>query len=319
MDRPRRTTSGGRGRPDTGGGTGSRKVRAGHRSLTITDPERVIFPDIGATKADLVEYYRRIGREILPHIRERPLVAESFPDGIDRQGVCWDAPPDDLSDWIERYPAAAGEGGRAHVVCNRTPDILYLVEHGMVTPYVSPVRARRPGHPDRMVLDVNPQEASDFEAVREAADTLRVVLQRLNLAPFPMTTGLRGIHVVVPLTGRDDFATVRRFAQAVVEMAVAEAPGRVAPTAEAGSQAITRGATVALAAAAPGQVSVAPYAVRGRSDGPVATPFAWDDLERVEPGRHTVANLYRHLASGVDPWREMKRFARSLSRARRPL
>lgn len=302
-----------------GSGSASRKVRAGHRSLTITDPGRVIFPEIGATKADLIEFYRRIGREILPHVRERPLVVESFPDAMDEPGVCWEAPPENLPDWIERLPAAPGEGGRAYVVCNRTPDILYLVEHGMVTPYVSPARVRRPGYPDRMVLDVTPGQASDFDAAREAADTVRVVLQRLNLAAFPMTTGLRGIHVVVPLTGRDDFGTVRRFAQAIGEMAAAEAPGRVAPATEAGSETAPGGATVALAAAAPGEVSVAPYAVRGRSDGPVATPFAWDDLARVEPGRYTVANLFHHLASGADPWREMKRFARSLSRARRPL
>lgn len=318
MDRAPRTLSGGRGGTAMGGGTGSRKVRAGHRSLTITDPGRVIFPEIGATKGDLVEYYRRIGREILPHIRGRPLVGESFPDGVDREGVRWAAPPGGLPDWIERRQVA-GEAGGGQVVCNRTPDLLYLVEQGMVTPYVSPAHTRRPRHPDRMVLDVNPQDATDFDAVREAAETLRVVLQRLNLASFPMTTGLRGVHVVVPLTGRDDFAEVRRFAQSVVEMAVADAPGKVRPAAESGPSAPAGGATVALAAAAPGQVSVAPYAVRGQSHGPVATPFAWDDLARVEPGRHTVANMFRHLAAGAEPWREMKRFARSLSRARRPL
>lgn len=197
--------------------------------------------------------------------------------------------------------------------------MLYLVEHGMVTPHVWMSRVERPACPDRMTFEVNPQCDGDFDAVRGASETLRGVLERLNLASFPMTSGLRGIHVVVPLTGRDSFGTVRRFAHAVAEMTVVADPGRIGlPAPEAGEGEAEAPVVIRTDRNAYGRAAVAPYAVRGRPQAPVATPFDWSDLEKIVPDRFTVANLHDRLATRGDPWREMKRFSRTLSRARKP-
>lgn len=320
MDSECGTTPEGRGRPTAEPISGPRRIRTGRRSIAVTDPDRVLFPETGTTKADLVEYYRRVSRELLPHVRGRPLVVENFPNGVGGEGLRWIEPPEWFPPWVERHRLRSGETLRTHIVLNRAPTVLYLVEHGMVTPYTWMSRVERPTHPDRMTFEVDPQDGGDFDAVRAASEALRGVLERLNLASFPMTSGLSGIHVVVPLTGRDSFGTVRRFAHAAAEMAALTDPGRIGvPADEGGEAGPTAPVVIRTDRNGYGRAAVAPYAVRGRPRAPVATPFFWSDLDKVYPGRFTVANLLDRLASEGDPWREMRRFSRSLSRARKPL
>ena len=196
------------------------------RSLEITHPHKVYFPQDGLTKANLISYYRRIAEVMLPHVRQRPLSLQRFPEGIEAEGFYQKEAPDYFPDWIERAQIPVEEDDnqtQPQVVCNYAATLVYLVNQGCITPHAWLSRVDHLRRPDRLIFDLDPP-GDDFVLVREAAGVLRIALEDVGLTPFVMTTGSRGLHVVAPLDGRTDFDTVRTFARQLAEELAAQQP-----------------------------------------------------------------------------------------------
>lgn len=293
-------------------------MRVGGRTVEITKPDKVLFADHGITKADLADYYARVAETMLPHVRGRPVTMERFPDGIGGERFFQKDIPDYFPDWI-RTAEMKKEGGRVtHVVIEEAATLVYLANQACITPHVSLSRADRPHDPDRMIFDFDPAR-DDFPAVRDGARRLRDVLVELGLSPFVMTSGSRGLHVVVPLDRSADFDTVREFARRIADLLVAKDPDRL--TTEQRKD--KRGGRIYVDTGrnAYAQTAVAPYAARALAGAPVAAPVEWNELGRkgFGPRRHTIRSLFRRLARKDDPWREIGRGARSLDEAEKRL
>ncbi|WP_030294821.1 non-homologous end-joining DNA ligase [Streptomyces katrae] len=291
---------------------GPKRIRAGRRTVGIGRPGKVLFPDDGITKADLADYYRTVAPRMLPHLRGRPLMLERHPDGIDGPAFMQKDVPDHFPDWIHRVELPKEDGTVTYAVCDDTATLLHLADQACTTPHRFLSRADRPDHPDRLVFDLDPP-GDDFALVRRAAHALHELLDELGLPSLLMTTGSRGLHVIVPLDRGAPFGDVRTFARGVAEVLEARDPGRF--TTEPRKKARHGRLYLDIQRNAYAQTAVAPYAVRARPGAPVAAPLPWDVLDDPDltARRWTLTGADRLLAD--NPWQDPPR-PRSLGRAR---
>jgi bifunctional non-homologous end joining protein LigD len=293
-------------------------VRLGRATIELSNLDKVLFPDSGITKGELVDYYRKVAPLILPYLRDRPVSMQRFPDGIDGEGFYQKSVPDYFPDWIERVTVAKEGGTVTHVICQNLATLVYLANQGCITPHVWLSRRDRLDHPDRMIFDLDPAD-DDFAAARRAARDLRELVDQLGLVAYVMATGGRGLHVVVPLDRSADFETSRGFARDVAELLARRDPERL--TTEARKDKRKGRLFVDYLRNAYAQTGVPPYAVRPRGGAPVAIPLAWEELgdRKLRGHSYDVRNAFRQLGRVDDPWTGMGRRARGLAAPRKNL
>lgn len=297
--------------------TTTETFEASGRTVVVKRADEEIFPGDGITKKDLAEHYRRVARRMLPHLRGRPLMLERHPDGVGGGRFMQKDTPDHFPEWIHRAELPKEGGTVTYPVCDDLATLLYLADQACVTPHRWLSRADRPDRPDRLVFDLDPP-GDDFDQVREAAALVHELLDELELPTVPMTTGSRGLHVMVALDRRADFDEVRAFARDVAGLLADRHPDRL--TTAARKQARGDRLYLDVQRNGYGQTAVAPYAVRALPGAPVATPVSWEELDdpRLTARRWTLATIGDRLTEG-DPWREVPRRGRSLTAARRRL
>src|SRR5438105_8280877 len=231
----------------------------GH-SITITHPEKVLFPEDGISKGDLVEYYGRIADRMLPHVRQRPLHMNRFPDGIGRIAIQQKRVPDSFPQWISRVTVDLHKGGTiTHATIDNAATLIYLANYNMITAHVWLSCARAPERPDQVTFDLDPSD-DDFALVRTTALTLKALLEELQLIPFVKTTGSRGLHVVAPIAVGPSFEETHLFADHVAQQLAAGDPGHL--TTEFIKQKPEGRLFLDVNRNAYAQTVVAPYAVR---------------------------------------------------------
>ena len=296
-------------------------VTIGGRELELKNLDKVLFPADGITKAEVIDYYRAVAGVMLPHLKERPLTLQRFPDGIDAGGFFQQDRPDYFPSWIpaKGLERVGEKGGTVHhVLCNDEATLAYLANQGVVTLHGWLSRAGAPTRPDRLVFDLDPP-GDDFAAVRRAARRVGELMEDLAMTPYVMTTGSRGLHVVAPLDAATGFDAVRALGQAMAEHLAARHPDELT-TAQRKDK---RGGRLYLDVMrnAYGQTAVAPYALRARPGAPVATPLDWGELDRSElaPDYYHLHNLRNRLAQKDDPWAAMDRHRVSAAKARERL
>jgi bifunctional non-homologous end joining protein LigD len=282
--------------------------------VEVTHADRVLFPDDGITKGDLVDYYTEIAPSMLPHVKGRPLMLQRFPRGIGEHGFVQKDFEGALPDWMSWIEVDKHDGTLVHAVADRAEAVVWLANQDCITPHAWPSQRGRLNSPDRMIFDLDPSGSADFTAVRASAYTLAEVLDGLGLVAYIQVTGSRGVHVVVPLDADADFDTVRQFARDVADIVITDDPGQ--RTLEARKD--RRGDRVYFDVMrnAYAQTAVAPYAVRARSGAPVATPIEWSELDgaSMRPDLFTIRDVAKRVADHGDPWANIDRHARSLTR-----
>lgn len=289
----------------------------GRTTVETSNEDKVLFPKDGLTKGDLMDYYEKVADRMLPWLRDRPLVLHRFPDGIEAEGFYQKQVAEHFPDWVDTVTVRKGESeSQELVVCNKKATLVYLANLGCIAPHVWLCRRDRLDHPDQLVVDLDPP-GGDFGQVRDAARACRELFDELQIPAFLKTTGSKGVHLVVPLDRSDDFDAVRAFAREAMEVLAARHPDAL--TTEVRKQKRRGRVFLDVARNAYAQTAVAPYAVRPIAGAPVATPIAWDDLGRVDAQSFTIVNLIRKTARRDDPWRGLRRRARSLDEARRRL
>ena len=292
----------------------------GRYDVEVTSLDKVMFPDDGLTKGDLIDYYHRIAGTMVPHVAERPLTMHRFPNGIGQEGFYQKEAPEYFPGWIERVTVEVEEGRATQhqVLCNHAATLVYLANQGCITPHVWLSRADKLPYPDKLIFDLDPP-GGDFESVRAAARTLRQMLQEVGLVPFVMTTGSKGLHVVTPLDRSLDFDSARAFARRLAEILAGRQPDRF--TTETRKNKRRGRLFLDYLRNAYGQHGVAPYAVRAKAGAPIATPLDWDELADADlhSQRYTMHNIFRRLGQKEDPWRNIMDHARSLPEAQATL
>jgi bifunctional non-homologous end joining protein LigD len=290
----------------------SAEVSVGGREIEITHARKALFEDPTVTKLDLARHYARMAEAMLPHLRDRPLALEAFPQGVGRQGFFMKSVPRHFPDWIATAEIPKRGGSLTQVLANDPATLVYLAGQNVVTPHVWLSRIADLRQPDRLIIDLDPAPGIRFAEVRAAARATGERLRDAGLATFAMVTGSRGVHVVAPLRSGSSFGEVHRFARALAEALVADDPRRLTlewHRAERGRRIYLDVNRINYA-----QHGVAPYGVRPRPRGPVAMPIHWEELSdrNLAPDRWTIADAADRLHSEGDAWKGIGRSARKL-------
>jgi bifunctional non-homologous end joining protein LigD len=289
------------------------EIRIGGHTVETSHTDKVLFPGDGITKGDLIDYYKRIAGVMVKYLKARPVSMQRFPDGIDQEAFFQKETPDYFPSWIHTVTVEVKEGGtQSQITIEDAATLVYLANQACITPHVWLSTADHLDRPDRMIFDLDPA-GDDFKAVRKAARDLRDLLEGdLGLTAYAMTTGSRGIHVVVPLDAKWNFDSVRDFAGKTAGLLAARNPKTL--TTEPRKDKRRGRIFVDYLRNAYAQTAAPPYAVRAKKSAPVATPVAWDEVENagLGPRKYTIENIFQRLGKTRDPWSGMMRHAKSL-------
>ena len=265
------------------------------RGVRLSNVDKVFFPGEGFTKGDLIQYYVSIAPMLLPHLADRALSLNRFPDGIDGGSFYEKQCPSHAPGWVVTAPIFSTHRGAAIDFCT-APDretLAWLANLGCVEMNAWLSRVERTGRPDFAVFDLDPQEGVDWDQVVYVASLINVVLERLGLATYPKTSGATGLHIYVPLDPLYDFARVRRFVEVVGRMVETADPDAVTmqwDIAKRGRRVfIDHNQNVA------GKTMASVYSVRPHPGAPVSMPIAWEEIGTVRPADFTIATIWDRL------------------------
>jgi bifunctional non-homologous end joining protein LigD len=278
-------------------------VKVEGKEIEVSNQDKILFPETGITKGELIAYYRDISDYMLPFIEHRPLVLRRFPDGINEEGFYQKEASDYFPDWITTAEVPLKKGGSQHLaVADSAATLVYLADQAVITPHAWLSTVDTLHHPDRMVIDLDPS-GDDFPTVKSGARKLREIFDSRGYEPRVMTTGSSGVHVVAFLDGSRDFEAVRSEAAEIAEELVGEDPERF--TTEQLKEKRGDRVFIDVARNAYGQTSASPYAARARPGAPVATPLEWSELDRedVSPRSYTIRNVLDRLSGIQAPWK----------------
>jgi len=282
--------------------------------IVITHPEKLLFPADGITKGDLAAYYESIAPLMLPHIRNRPVTMQRYPQGIEAQSFWQKDVSKGFPPWLERAAVPKKDGVVHHPLITDTRGLLWLANQNSITPHVWTSRAPNLYQPDICVFDLDPS-TDDAAAVRAAALALRDLLDELGLPTWVKTSGSKGFHIVIPLDGKADHGAVSWFANAVGVALVARDPEHLT---QEFSKADRQGRIfVDTGRNGYSATFAAAYAVRAKAGAPVSAPCTWEEVERGEvgPRTFTLRNMAERTAAVGDLWAGLRRRKRSLGRA----
>jgi bifunctional non-homologous end joining protein LigD len=286
------------------------------REIKVSNPDKVLFADPDMTKAEFVDYYRRVAPVMLPLIEGRPLSMMRFPDGPDGESFYQKDAPDYFPDWIPRVVVESGSGGDSisYPVAD-SPEVLAYLANLVPVLHTWTSRRERLFYPDRMILDLDPAEGGEFSVVIETARTIRTLLEEIGLSAFVMTTGSRGLHVVTPLKPEVEVEQVAGFSQALAQV-VAQHQPEVLTTEHRKAKRKGR-LLIDPWRNSRSQTAVAPYSVRSLQGAPVATPVDWEELDDPDfgPQRWNLRNIPERLARRGDPWAAIDRHAADLRKS----
>lgn len=274
--------------------------------VETSNEDKVFFPDAKITKGDLLDYYESVEDLILPHLEDRPLMMQRFPDGIKADGFYQKEASDYFPDWMETIEIEKEGGTVNHVICNNASSLKYLVNQGTVTFHTWLSRRPEIRRPDKLIIDLDPPKGN-FEIVRHAAQALKDFFEEAEIAAFLMTTGSQGLHVMVPLDGKSDFDAVRDAGK-ILGNRMTEKYSDIF-TQEQRKNKREEKLYFDIQRNAYAQTAVSPYTVRPVKSAAVATPLSWDELNKTDLNSqtYTVKNIQSRLSQKDDPWKGYRR------------
>ncbi len=261
-------------------------VSVGDREVTITNPDKVFFPDAGHTKLDLVRYYLAVAPGALVGVAGRPMALKRFVNGVGGEAFFQKRAPENRPDWIETVELSFPSGRTAdEIVVRDAAQLAWIVNLGCVDLNPHPVRANDLDHPDELRVDLDPVPGVPWEQVRQVALVARESLAAHGLVGWPKTSGSRGIHVNVRIERRWTYPEVRRAALALARDVEQRAPG-IATSKWWKEE--RHGVFLDYNQNAKDRTVASVYSVRPTPDARVSMPLAWDEVPDVDPADFTL-------------------------------
>jgi DNA ligase D-like protein (predicted polymerase) len=287
-------------------------LRISGRDVTVSNPDKVLFPQAAYTKLDLVQYYTSIAEGALRAAGDRPNVLVRYPNGIDGEFFYQKRAPQSRPAWIDVVTLSFPSGRTAEEVVPRDPaSLAWIANLACLELHPHPVRADDLDHPDELRVDLDPVPGIEWPQVRQVATMVREVLDDLALVGWPKTSGSRGMHVYVRIERRWQFQQVRRAALALAREVERRAP---ALATSKWWKEERQGVFIDYNQNAKDRTIAAAYSVRPRPDARVSAPLAWEEIESANPADFTLATMPRRFAERGDPHADMDQHPCSLER-----
>ncbi|WP_030785922.1 non-homologous end-joining DNA ligase [Streptomyces sp. NRRL S-920] len=288
------------------------EIDTGERTVRLSSPDRVVFPERGFTKLDVARYLVSVGPGILRALRNRPTTLQRYPDGAAGEFFYQKRAPKNHPDWIPTATITFPSGRTADEMCpTEVAAVIWAAQYNTLTFHPWPVRRDDLDHPDELRIDLDPQPGTDYADAVRAAHELRAVLDEFGgLVGWPKTSGGRGMHVFVPIEPRWTFTQVRRAAIACGRELERRMPDQVTtawwkeergPRIFVDYNQTARDRTIASA-----------YSLRARPHAPVSAPLRWDEVDDAVPEDFDIATMPDRFAKLGDVHARMEDHAHSL-------
>ncbi len=275
----------------------------GGRSLRVTNPDKVVFPDAGVTKLALIEYYLSVADGALRGVAGRPMILKRFLKGISEEAVFQKRAPEKRPDWIEvaELKYASGTSAKEAVV-DDAAGLAWAVNLGCVDLNPHPVRAHDLEHPDELRVDLDPMPGVEWRQIVDVALVARDVLTEYGLTAWPKTSGSRGFHVYARIEPNWPYNQVRLAAETIAREVERRAPDLATSRWWKEER---EGVFVDFNQNAKDRTVASAYSVRSLPDARVSTPLRWDEVADCRPEAFTVVTVPERYADIGDPWEGM--------------
>src|SRR5215213_6572129 len=276
----------------------SRTIVIGDRTVSVTHPEKVLFPKARHTKLDLVNYYLAVAEGALRGAGGRPNMLVRYPNGTESEFFYQKRAPESRPDWVEVVELKFPSGRSADEIVPRDAAALaWMANLGSLELHPHPVRAEDLEHPDELRVDLDPVPGIQWPQVREVAGIVRGVLKDFKLEGWPKTSGKRGMHINVRIQQRWTFDQVRRAALSLAREVERRAP-KLATSKWWKEE--RHGVFVDYNQNAKDRTIAAAYSVRPKPDARVSAPLAWDEVDDCDPADFTLATMPGRFAAVGD-------------------
>jgi bifunctional non-homologous end joining protein LigD len=286
-------------------------LQVGSRALALTHLDKQLWPADGITKRELIEYYLRISAYLLPHLRDRAVVTQVFPDGITGKRFWRRVAPETAPRWIPRWRARPG----TPTVCPLIQEpaaLVWLANQGAIEIHPWHSRRDRPTYPDWAVFDLDPGSDAGFAEAVEVAHLIKSQLDHIKLRGWLKTTGQSGLHIYVPLRRRSDQDQVREWVGELTHQVAQSVPQLVSETWAVGArQGLLR---IDYTQNVVGKTLAAVYSPRAAPGAPVSTPINWEELDQIDPRHLTLRTVIERVRLRGDLFRPVLLGGQSLPR-----
>ncbi len=271
------------------------------RKLKLSNLDKVLFPDPGILKAEVVQYYMEVADDFLFHIRDRPLTLIRYPDGVHKQKFYAKEKPKWTPEWIESVKIEHSKEPINYLVARSKATVIWLANLAALEIHPMQMTIDSMDNPDHYIFDLDPPESQGFEHVKEIAFALRDFLEKYDYTPFVKTSGGKGLHILVPIeplyTHEEMVDSVKTLAQKFVQENKASCTLNIQKEKRQGKTLID------IYRNHMAQTTVAPYSLRGKPSAPISMPLSWEKLEEIEDSQHFTLRNYRdYLEESRTAW-----------------
>jgi bifunctional non-homologous end joining protein LigD len=286
-------------------------LEVGGREVTVTNPDKVVFPEAEVTKGDLINYYLAVADGALRGVYDRPMILKRFVKGISEEAVFQKRAPEKRPDWIDVAELKYASGSSAkEAVLRDAAGLVWAVNLGCVDLNPHPVRAGDLEHPDELRVDLDPMPGVTWPQIVEVALVAKAVLEDHGLTAWPKTSGSRGFHIYARITPQWPYKQVRLAAETVAREVERRAPDLATSRWWKEER---EGVFVDFNQNAKDRTVASAYSVRSKPDARVSTPLYWPEVPDCRPEQFTVATVPQRFAEIGDPWEGMDDMAGDLS------
>jgi bifunctional non-homologous end joining protein LigD len=281
--------------------------------VKFTNLNKVLYPQLGITKKDLLSYYENVAELILPHIKNRPLTLVRCPHGAEAKCFYQKHYNESIPKSLKEVQIEDNKGREPYLYLNNIDGLFGIVQMGVLElhPWGSTIKSVE--KPDRIIFDLDPAPDVSWQEVIKTANLLRQFLEQLGLVSFVKTTGGKGLHVVVPIRAALDWDDIKDFTKQIADLIVELNPNKYIATM---SKAKRVGKVfIDYLRNSRGATSIAPYSTRAKANGSIAMPLYWDELTtKIHSDSFTLENINKRLKSlKSDPWEDMLKTKQSIT------
>lgn len=262
----------------------TRQVEVDGKELRLSNLDKVLYPEVGFTKGEMVDYYAKVAPAIVPHLRGRAVTLRRFPEGVDDLDSAFFEKrcPKHRPKWVKttRVQAGPNAGKIDFCVCDSLPTLIWMAQLAAIELHPSLSLGRAPKRPTVLAFDLDPGPPADVVDCSRVALRLREVLGQLDLECFAKTSGSKGMQLYVPLNGKATYEETRPFAQALAQLIAKQTPDEV--LAKMGKKTDRSGKIlIDWYQNNERKTTIAVYSLRARERPTVSTPVTWEEVEAV--------------------------------------
>lgn len=277
-------------------------TRIGKYKVKLTHQDKIYFPKDKITKGDLVEYYQSVAEYILPHLKNRPLSLNRFPNGIEADHFYHKDAGDDTPSWVKTTEVYSESTDKDihYIVCNNRASLAYLNNLGCIDMNPWNSRITKLDYPDYMVLDLDPSEHNTFDDVIEVAQQIKEILDEIQIGGYCKTSGSTGLHIYIPMGGKYHYDQVKDFAHILMSRTLERLP-EITTLERSLKKREKNQIYLDYLQNRSGQTLASVYSVRPREGASVSMPLEWREVKKgLRPTDFTIFNALKRIEKKGD-------------------